>query len=150
MTAGCNSSLFYTVRDHASDCAYLCMEHPDVNFIFMHMFYPHQHEALATAKQYPNAYIDMCWSWMLNPEAAVRFLKEAIMSIPLHKLLIFGGDVSFIELLPGHVNIARQGIAQALSELLAESWIEKASLESLAEQLFYKNALRLFPLINNK
>jgi len=144
MTAGCNSTLFYTVRDHAADCAYLCTEHPDVNFIFMHMMYPYQHEALALAKQYPNAYIDMCWSWMVNPMAAIQFLKEAITSIPLHKILLFGGDVSYIELLPGHVDMARQGVAQALYELVNEKWLKIEDIQPLIERLFTGNAKSLF------
>jgi uncharacterized protein len=146
MTAGCNNVLFYTVRDHGADCAYLCTEHPDTNFVFMHMMYPYQHEALALAKQYPNAYIDMCWSWMINPQAAIQFLKEAIVSIPIHKLLIFGGDVSYIELLPGHVDMASQGIAQALFELQNAEWLESNMLLGLVEQLFWKNAEKLFSL----
>jgi predicted TIM-barrel fold metal-dependent hydrolase len=144
MTSGCNSTLYYTVRDHAADCAYLCTEHPETNFVFMHMFYPYQHEALALAKQYPNAYIDMCWSWMLNPEAAVQFIKQAITSVPIHKILVFGGDVSYIELLPGHVDIARQGIAKALSELIEEKWLTENELPAIIDQLFTGNAKHLF------
>lgn len=144
MTSGCNSPLYYTVRDHAADCAYLCTEHLETNFVFMHMFYPYQHEALALAKQYPNAYIDMCWSWMLNPEAAVQFLKQAMTSIPLHKILLFGGDVSYIELLPGHADIARQGIARALTELVEEKWITENDLPAIVDQLFTGNAKELF------
>ena len=144
MTSGCNSSLYYTVRHYAADCAYLCTEHPNADFVFMHMFYPYQHEALALAKQHPNAYIDMCWSWMLNPAAAVRFLKEAIVSIPLQKILIFGGDVSYIELLPGHADLARQGIAQALYELVNENWLKIEDLQPIVEKLFTGNARDLF------
>jgi predicted TIM-barrel fold metal-dependent hydrolase len=144
MTSGCNSTLYYTVRDHAADCAYLCTEHPDAKFVFMHMFYPYQHEALALAKQYPNAYIDMCWSWMLNPEAAVKFLKEAVTSLPLHKILLFGGDVSYIELLPGHADVARQGIARALSELVEEKWLTEKELPAIIDRLFTGNAKDLF------
>ncbi len=147
MTAGCNNFLFYTVRDHGADCAYLCTEHPDTNYIFMHIMYPYQHEALAVAKQYPNAYIDMCWSWMINPAAAIQFLKEAIVSIPIHKLLLFGGDVSYIELLPGHVEMAKQGVAQALFELQDEEWLDPNMLIEIVEQMFWKNAVKLFPFL---
>lgn len=146
MTAGCNSTLFYTVRDHAADCAYLCTEHPEANFIFMHIMYPYQHEALALAKQYPNAYIDMCWSWMVDPLAAKQFLKEAIATVPLHKILLFGGDVTYIELLPGHVDIARQGIAGALYELVEENWLKINDLKYIIERLFKGNARELFVL----
>jgi predicted TIM-barrel fold metal-dependent hydrolase len=99
---------------------------------------------LALAKQYPNAYIDMCWSWMLNPEAAVQFIKQAITSVPIHKILVFGGDVSYIELLPGHVDIARQGIAKALSELIEEKWLTENELPAIIDQLFTGNAKHLF------
>jgi hypothetical protein len=42
---------------------------------------------LAVAKQYSNAYIDMCWSWIINPVAAKDFLKKYLVTVPANKLL---------------------------------------------------------------
>ena len=112
----------------------------------MHITWPYQDEAIAVAKHFPNAYIDMCWSWTINPVAAVRFLKEFLVAAPANKLLTYGGDVSYIELVPGTVRLARRGIAQAVSELVEEGWISHAQVPALLHRLLRGNALDLFPV----
>jgi predicted TIM-barrel fold metal-dependent hydrolase len=64
-----------TVRNNPSDAGYLCQQSEETNFVFFHIAYPHYEEMLALAKQYSNAYIDMCWAWILNPVSAKEFLK---------------------------------------------------------------------------
>ena len=63
----------------------------------MHIDYPYQDEAIALAKHYSNVWIDMCWAWIINPAAGVRFLKEFIMAAPASKVLTFGGDYRPVE-----------------------------------------------------
>jgi len=73
---------------------------------------------IALEKQYRNAYIDLCWAWMINPAASVRFLKESLVTAPVNKVFTFGGDDESVETVYGHSEVARQGIAQAFSELV--------------------------------
>ncbi len=134
------------VRKNAGDMADLCRQHPEAKFVIFHITYPYQDEAIALAKHYPNAYIDMCWSWMINPVAAVRFLKEYLLAAPSNKILVFGGDVSYVELVPGHLKVARDGIARAVYELVRDGWIDYVHVPDLLERLLYKNACDLFPL----
>ncbi|MCB0283859.1 MAG: amidohydrolase family protein, partial [Calditrichaeota bacterium] len=72
----------HNLRHNAGDMSNLCRLHPESSFVFMHINYPHQDELIALAKHYPNAYVDMCWSWMISPLAAVRFLKEFLTAVP--------------------------------------------------------------------
>jgi hypothetical protein len=132
------------VRHDAADLCPLLSRYPDTPFVIMHMTYPYQDEAIALAKQYPNAYVDLCWAWILNPLAAVRFVKEFLMAAPANKLLTFGGDYMPVELVPGHAHLARQGLAQALSELVEEGWLPEAEAPALVERLTTRNALELF------
>jgi hypothetical protein len=143
--AGSGTMPLHDVRHNAGDMCLLCLEHPDAKFVFMHITYPYQDEAIAVAKHYPNAFIDMCWSWMISPVAAVRFLKEYLLSAPTNKLLVFGGDVSLVELVPGHVRLARRGIAQAIEELVQDRWIRAADVEDLLGRILLRNAKELFP-----
>lgn len=129
---------------NAGDLCELARLHPRTRFVFMHITYPYQHEALAIAKHYPNVWIDMSWAWVINPAACVRFLREAILSVPWNKILAFGGDFGPVELVPGHAAIARQGIHQALSELHAEGWLAARDVEPIALGLLRNNALALF------
>jgi hypothetical protein len=132
------------VKDNPSDCASLCKNSPNTKFIFYHLCYPHYEEMLSLAKNYSNAYIDMCWSWSINPLAAKDFLKKFILTAPNNKIFTFGGDEVIVENLIGHAAIARKGITQALSELVSDDWIVLNDALDLVDDLMYKNAERLF------
>lgn len=138
--AGRNVMNLHNLRRHPGDMCDLCRMHPEAKFVFMHITYPYQDDAIAIAKHYSNAYFDMCWSWIINPLAAVRFLKEFLVSVPSNKIWTFGGDVSLIELLPGHVHIARKGITQAISELVQDGWLRKGDVPEILERILRKNA----------
>jgi 23S rRNA maturation-related 3'-5' exoribonuclease YhaM len=98
---------------------------------------------LSLAKHFSNAYIDMCWSWSINPLAAKDFLKKFILTAPNNKIFTFGGDDVIVENLIGHASIARKGITQALSELVSDDWIVLNDALDLADDLMYKNAEKL-------
>lgn len=132
------------VRRNAGDLCSLLKEYSGTKFVLMHIDYPYQDEAIALAKHYPNAYIDMCWAWIINPAASVRFLKEFIMAAPACKLFTFGGDYMPVELVPGHARVARMGIARALAELLEEGWLAESDAPALADRLMRGNAHEVF------
>jgi hypothetical protein len=90
-------------------------------------------------------YVDMCWAWIINPAAGVRFLKEILLCAPATKVFTFGGDYITVENVVGHAVVARQGIAQALAELLAEGWLRKEEIAPIAERIMRGNAHEVFP-----
>jgi len=137
------------LRHHAEDMAALCRLHPDARFILMHITWPHQDEAIAMAKHYENAVVDMCWAWSLNPIASRRFLKEFLLSAPANKVLAFGGDVTAVEMVPGAAAIARRGISQVLEELVEEKWLRYKAVPGLVQRLATGNARDLFPRLRN-
>ena len=132
------------IKENPSDCASLCKQSPKTKFIFFHLSYPHYEEMLSLTKHYSNAYIDMCWSWSINPVAAKDFLKKFILTAPNNKIFTFGGDDIIVENLVGHSTIARKGIAQALTELVTEEWITLKDALDLVDILMYKNAENFF------
>jgi predicted TIM-barrel fold metal-dependent hydrolase len=133
------------VSRNLKDLCPVLMAHPDAEFVIMHIAYPYQDEAIALAKHYRNVTIDLCWAWIINPRASVRFVKEFLMAAPSSKLLTFGGDYVPVEMVPGHAAMARQGLTQALSELVDEGWIDSAEIGDLIESLMRGNANRIFP-----
>jgi hypothetical protein len=128
----------------------LCRESPPTKFVYFHIAYPYYEDMLAVAKHYPNAYMDMCWAWIVNPLAAKDFLKKFIQTVPLNKITCFGGDYIPVELVPGHARIARQGIAMALSELVDEAWINLDEALWMTDFLMHENARNLFMLNDKK
>ena len=122
----------------------LCRISPETSFVFMHICYPYYEELISVAKQYTNAYIDMCWSWIINPLAAKDFLKKYLITAPSNKIVTFGGDYIPVEPVLGHAVIARQGIALALSELVEEGWITRDRALGLVDPVMHGNAREIF------
>jgi uncharacterized protein len=144
--AGQNSMPLNRLRLNAGSAAELCRLSPETKFVFMHICYPYYEEMLALAKQYTNAHIDMCWSWIVNPLAAKDYLKKHIVTAPVNKLLPFGGDYTPVEPVLGHAIIARRGITQALAELVEEGWLTLSDALELVEPILRGNAHQLFRL----
>ncbi len=132
------------VRCNAGDLCPIVKACPEARFDLFHIDWPYQDEVIAMAKHYPNVYVDMCWTWIINPGASVRFLKEFLMAAPANKLFTFGGDYRVAELSVGHARVARQGIAQAVTELVEEDWIEEEDVGELVERLMRGNAHEVF------
>ena len=124
----------------------LCRKAKKTRFVFMHISYPYYEPLIAAAKHYTNAYVDMCWSWIINPVAAKDFLKKYLVTAPANKLLTFGGDYIPVEPVLGHATIARRGIALALSELVEDGWINLAGALELTGPIMHGNARRIFDL----
>lgn len=142
--AGFGGMPLQRVGNNAADLCPILKAHPDATFVLMHIDYPYQDEAIALAKHYPNACIDMCWAWIINPLAGVRFVKEFLMAAPHTKLLTFGGDYGPVEMVPGHAAIARKGLAQAISELLSEKWVTDQDVPQLVDRIMRGNAHDIF------
>ena len=54
----------------------LFMEHPGVNFCIFHSSYPYGGELSTLAKNFPNVFIDMCWTPVISPAYSIRYLDE--------------------------------------------------------------------------
>lgn len=144
--AGQNSMPLSRLRLNAGSAAELCRVSPDTKFVFMHLCYPFYEELLAVTKQWTNAHVDMCWSWIINPLAAKDYLKKHIVTAPINKLLPFGGDYIPVEPVLGHAVMARRGIAQALLELVEEGWLKPADALDLVDPILHNNARQIFRL----
>ncbi len=144
--AGQNSMPLGRLIHNPGSATDLCRAAPETPFVFMHICYPYYEELISVAKQYTNAHIDMCWSWIINPVAAKDFLKKYLVTAPANKILTFGGDYIPVEPVLGHATIARQGIALALSELVEEGWLSLPDALELTDPIMHNNARRIFHL----
>jgi hypothetical protein len=142
--AGSDRMPLERVRQNAADLCPLLADFPNVTFILMHIGYPYQDEYVALGKQYRNVMVDLCWAWIINPAATARFVKEFLLAAPSNKLLTFGGDYATVENIVGHAELARQGLSQALSDLVSEGWLSEQAALDLVEPLMHGNARALF------
>jgi uncharacterized protein len=134
------------VSQNLKDLCPILQDFPDTKFVLMHITYPYQDELISVAKHYANVYVDLCWAWIVNPAATARFVKEFLMAVPANKLFTFGGDYTAVENVVGHAEIARHGLAQALSELTDEGWLSEMEALALVEPLMRGNAWSVFRL----
>jgi uncharacterized protein len=144
--AGQNSMPLERLLHNPGSATELCKRSPETQFVFMHIGYPHYEAMLALAKNYANAHIDMCWSWIINPIAAKDYFKKHVVTTPANKLLPFGGDYIPVEPVLGHAVIVRRGIALALGELVDEGWVTLPDALELADLILHDNARRIFRL----
>ena len=72
--------------------------HADVAFDLFHGNWPYMDEYLFIGKNYPNAYLDLCWVQSIDPLYSIELMKRAVMTVPQSKIMAFGGDTVNIEL----------------------------------------------------
>jgi predicted TIM-barrel fold metal-dependent hydrolase len=122
----------------------LLLQYPQAKFSLFHIGYPYQHEVIALAKQFRNVYVDMCWSWIIDPQASRQFLKQFLTAVPANKLFGFGGDLQVAEPVYGHLKFARHGIARALTELVEEEYLSFDEAVTIAHRILHNNAAEVF------
>jgi hypothetical protein len=98
------------------------------------------------AKNFRNVFIDMCWGHIISPEAARRALVEWLDAVPANKISAFGGDYCFVDGVYGHQLLARQNVAAALAQKVADGSISLERAKEVAVWLFVENPKRLFGL----
>lgn len=132
------------IRDNIVDLCDLFQTYPSGKFVLLHVNYPYMDDVIAAAKHHHNVWADMAWTWVVNPHASVRFVKDFIKCSPINKLLIFGADYNQVELVPGEAAMARHGLALALSELVEEGWLVDKEVPDIIERVMYRNARELY------
>ncbi len=124
----------------------LFLEYPDVTFDIFHMSYPYQNELTVLAKNFANVFIDMCWAHIVSPNASVNALLEWFDTVPLNKISAFGADYLFIDGVYGHLKLAQQDVAKALSIKVNEGLFDIDKAKEVAKMLFYDNPKDIFRL----
>jgi uncharacterized protein len=124
----------------------LFLEYPDVTFDIFHMSYPYQNKLTVLAKNFANVFIDMCWAHIISPNASINALLEWFDTVPLNKISAFGGDYGFIDGVYGHLKLAQQDVAKALSIKIDEGLFDVDKAKMVAKMLFYDNPKNIFKL----
>jgi predicted TIM-barrel fold metal-dependent hydrolase len=143
---GQNNMPLERISHNAGSACDLCRRSPQTRFVFFHICYPYYEEMIALAKHYTNGYVDMCWSWIINPVAAKDFLKKLLVTAPANKVFTFGGDYGPVEPVVGHAAIARRGITLALTELVEEGWMNLDDALGIIRPIMHGNAYNFYNL----
>lgn len=120
--------------------------YPNVRFDLFHMGWPYWHAMGGLAKAHPNVYVNMCWAHIASPAAAVRGLEEWLESVPYHKIIGFGGDYGFVDVIPGQRYMAIKNISTALARKVESGLMTEKAACRLGHAILYDNPLALYGL----
>ncbi len=129
-----------------TDLTNLFLEYPGIRFCIFHSSYPYGGELSVLAKNYPNVYIDMCWSQIISPYYCERYLHEWLETVPASKIMAFGGDYNHVESVYGHSVMAREVVAKVLTEKVEGGYFTEDEAIDIANMLLRENALEIFSL----
>ena len=129
-----------------TDLVSLISKYPKVKFVIFHGSYPYGHELSTIAKNFPNAYIDMCWLHIISPKISRDSLSEWLETVPANKITCFGGDYNTIESVYGHAEMAREAVAEVLAEKVLRGYLTEAEACELAVKLLRNNAIDIYQL----
>jgi len=124
----------------------LFMEHPGVNFCIFHSSYPYGGELSTLAKNFPNVFIDMCWTPIISPAYSIRYLDEWLETVPANKIMVFGGDYSVVELVYPHSVFARRIVTRVLTDKVRSGYFSEEEAKYIAQKILRENAMEIFKL----
>ena len=102
---------------------------------------------LFLGKNYPNVSLDLCWLHIIDPDYSIELLERSTKVLPHSKIHGFGGDYGDVpEFAVGHLQIARENIATALTNLVEKRWIDEEQAVELAHGWLFANPNKFFKL----
>ncbi|MDR1665077.1 MAG: amidohydrolase family protein, partial [Clostridiales bacterium] len=122
----------------------LVSNHPATRVDLFHGGYPYGGELSAMAKMFPNVYIDMAWLHVISPSFVRRYLPEWLDTVPVSKLMGFGGDYTFVEGVYGHLQLAKENITCVLADKVADGVFTMTDAKRYAKMMLYENPDSLF------
>lgn len=124
----------------------LFQQYPRARFDLFHAGWPYSGELAALAKNFQNVYADMCWVYAISPWDAAAILHQWLETIPVAKILGFGGDWIIVEGAYGHSRIARQVVARVLAEKVEDGYVSACEALEFGRRILRDNAKELFGL----
>ncbi|MGE5418715.1 MAG: amidohydrolase family protein [Chloroflexota bacterium] len=125
----------------------LFMDFPDVKFVLFHGSYPFGGELAALAKTFKNVYIDMNWMYSISPEYSERYLNEWLETVPVNKLMAFGGDCMAVENVYSELHVARSLIAKVLTDKVSDGYFTEEEAKTVARMIVHDNAVSFYKLL---
>lgn len=119
---------------------------PDVRFDLFHAGYPYSRMLGMLGKHYPNVWLNMAWMYVISIAASRQVLSEWIDLVPGYRILGFGSDVHFPEMIYGHLEMARSCVADVLAAKVQRDFLSEEEALSLSRKMFRDNGVELYGL----
>lgn len=129
---------------HAEVLTDFVRSYPEVQIVLLHSGIPYTKEALLLARYYPNVHLNMTWMHIISRRLSIEAMEDYLEFLPLNKITAFGGDYGNPFLVAGHLEIARENVAEFLSESIRKGCCTLEEAKRIAYMWFYENPKRLF------
>ncbi|MBM3421568.1 MAG: hypothetical protein FJY11_10595 [Bacteroidetes bacterium] len=120
------------------------MQYPEIKFGLFHGSYPFGGEVSSLAKNFPNVYIDLNWVYAISPSYSERYLNEWLETVPVAKIMGFGGDFRVAENVFGELEIAREIITNVLEKKVREGCFSEEEAMRVARMILRENAIAFY------
>lgn len=126
----------------------IILRHPNTRFDIYHMGMPWVRDTLFMAGNWPNVYVNWCWTHIVSYYMTQSGMLEYVDFVPADKINAFGGDYSApcVEKVYGHLSMAQENVATILARLVKDRRVTVERSVELAHLWFYDNAMRLYRL----
>ncbi len=132
---------------NAAHLAPLLEMHRDVRFDLFHANWPYGGEFLFLGKNYPNVRLNFCWANVIDPAYCKALFRQALSAVPRIKIHAHGSDYSgFPDRAWAAARIARDNVACALAEAVAQGETDLDEARETATMWFYTNPREFFRL----
>ncbi len=129
---------------HALD---LVMRYPDTRFDIYHLGMPEVRECIFIAKNFRNAVLNLCWCYIVSQEITRRAINEILDLVPVNKVFGFGGDYQWdVENVYGHLTMAREALAEALTERIQRGQIDLDGARYILRLWMFENPKQFYGL----
>ncbi|NQT93064.1 MAG: amidohydrolase family protein [Lentisphaerae bacterium] len=118
----------------------------ETKFDLFHAGYPFTIELGLMAKHHSNVWPNMAWMYVITMEGSRRTLDEWIDLVPGDRILGFGSDVGWPELVVSHLSMARLCIADVLTKKVTLDLLTEEVAMRLVRQILRENAIELYGL----
>lgn len=123
------------------------MRHPKTRFDIFHLGFPWVRETLMLGKGFPNVWLNMCWTYIISQKFATDALTEAVELVSMNKILGFGGDYDGpVEKVYGHLILARESMARALSGKIDSGDMSMTQAKRILQKWLHDNPKDLYKL----
>jgi predicted TIM-barrel fold metal-dependent hydrolase len=120
--------------------------HRSTRFNLYHAGYPYSREMGMLGKHCPNVWLNMAWMYVITMEGSRQTLSEWIDLVPGHRILGFGSDVRWPELVYGHLLMARSCIADVLADKVSRDFLSRQAARDLARMMLQDSPVEFYPL----
>lgn len=122
-------------------------KHPKTKFDIYHMGIPYVRETAIMGKNFPNAWLNLCWCHIISPKISCQAMDELIDLVPVNKVIAFGGDYGKpVEKVYGHLVMAREDVAKVLGQRIENGFLTENEAVEIAKKWFYENPKELYNL----